>query len=148
MSDSSAVIVCPACGQKNKIDASETEKKPVCGKCHNPLPLGGPIEVSDDDFDQTVLKSTLPVLVDFWAPWCGPCRMVGPVVEQLAHEYAGRVIVAKVNTDNNRGIAGKFKIMGIPTLMLFKNGEIVERITGAVPKSNLDDVLRKHLQDA
>jgi len=145
---STSVIICPACGQKNKIDLSKTEKKPACGKCKAPLPVGGPVEVNDDDFEQTVTRSSIPVLVDFWAPWCGPCRMVGPIVEQLAHEFAGRVLVAKVNTDNNREIAGKYKIMGIPTLMLFKGGEVIERITGAVPKSHLEDVIRKHLQDA
>lgn len=148
MSDSDTVIICPACGQKNNVDLSKADKKPLCGKCKIALPIGGPVEVSDGDFDQTVLKSTLPVLVDFWAPWCGPCRMVGPIVEQLSHEYAGRVVVAKLNTDDNRGVAGKYKIMGIPTLMLFRNGEVVERITGAVPKSHLEDVLRKHLQDS
>ena len=110
--------------------------------------MAEPIHVTDAEFDNKVLKSPTTVIVDFWAPWCGPCRMVGPIVEQLSHEYTGRLVVAKVNTDNNRQTAGRYKIMGIPTLMIVKNGEIVERITGAVPKAQLDEVIRKHILDS
>lgn len=148
MSEGKTIIVCPACGQKNSVDVNLKDKKPICGKCKAPLPLPGPVEVSDEDFDRVVLKSDIPVLVDFWAPWCGPCRMVAPIVEQIAHEYAGRLMVAKVNTDNNRKTAGDYKIMGIPTLILFYKGKPVERITGAVPKEHLEGMIRKHLLDA
>ena len=106
------------------------------------------LNVNQENFEQEVLKSEIPVLVDFWAEWCGPCKMVAPIMEKIAQEYAGRLVVAKVNTDENRGVAGKFNIKGIPTLMLVKGGEVVERITGAVPKGHLDDVIRKHLQDS
>lgn len=148
MNEGKTIIICPACGQKNNVDVNIKDKKPICGKCKAPLPLPGPVEVNDDDFERIVLKSDIPVLVDFWAPWCGPCRMVGPIVEQIAHEYAGRLVVAKVNTDNNRKTAGDYKIMGIPTLILFNKGKVLERVTGAVPKEHLEGIIRKHLLDA
>lgn len=148
MSEKEIIIACPGCGTKNRIELDKAGQHPTCGKCSLPLPVGGPVEVTDTDFDAVVLRSALPTLVDFWAPWCGPCRMVGPIVEQLSHEYAGRIAVAKVNTDNNQELAARYKIQGIPTLMIFKDGQVVERITGAVPKQHLDDLLRKHMMDS
>ena len=148
MSEKDTIIACPACGSKNRVDLDKADKSPVCGSCKAALPVGGPVEVSDANFEEVVVRSGMPVLVDFWAPWCGPCRMVGPVVEELSREYAGRVVVAKVNTDDNRETAGKFQILSIPTLILFKNGEAVERITGAAPKAHLDEVIRKHIMDS
>ena len=96
-----------------------------------------PIEVSDAQFDNEILKAEKPVLVDFWAPWCGPCRMVGPVVEELAGEYQDRLKVAKVNTDDNQGHAARLGIQGIPTLIFFKDGREVDRVVGALPKGAL-----------
>lgn len=101
--------------------------------------------VSDRDFDTEVLKAAVPVLVDFWAPWCGPCRMVAPVVESLAGEYEGKLSVVKVNTDENPNTARQFHISGIPTLLLFKDGKVVDQIVGAVPKSQLQGMIDKHL---
>lgn len=98
---------------------------------------GGTFVVSDQDFDAKVLKSEQPVLVDFWAPWCGPCRAVAPIVEELATEYAGRVGFAKVNTDESQRTAMKFGIMAIPTLVLFRGGNEVARVTGVRPKADL-----------
>ena len=100
-------------------------------------------EISDTDFDAQVLKSQVPVLVDFWAEWCGPCRMVGPVVEEIAKEYDGKAVVGKVNVDNNPGISMKFGIRNIPALLFFKAGKLIEQVVGAVPKDQLITVIKK-----
>ncbi|MGB3402897.1 MAG: thioredoxin [Microcoleaceae cyanobacterium] len=101
--------------------------------------------VTDASFKDDVLESKIPVLVDFWAPWCGPCRMVGPVVEEIADQYEGKVKVVKVNTDENPQIAGQYGIRSIPTLMVFKDGQRVDMVVGAVPKTTLSNTLEKYL---
>jgi len=103
------------------------------------------LEITDANFEQLVLKSDKPVLVDFWAEWCGPCRMVGPVVDELAKEYEGKAVIGKVNVDTNPEISTKFGIRNIPALLFFKNGEVVDKQIGAVPKSTLADKLKKQL---
>jgi thioredoxin 1 len=95
------------------------------------------LEITDSNFDQLVIKSDKPVLVDFWAEWCGPCRMVGPIVEELSKDYDGKAVVGKVDVDSNPGISMKYGIRNIPTLLIFKGGEIVDKQVGAVPKSVL-----------
>jgi thioredoxin 1 len=102
-------------------------------------------QVTDSTFDQEVLESEVPVLVDFWAPWCGPCRMVAPVVEEIAAQYEGKIKVVKVNTDDNPSVASKYGIRSIPTLMIFKGGQRVDMVVGAVPKTTLSNTLEKHL---
>lgn len=101
--------------------------------------------VNDNDFENEVLKEPLPVLVDFWAPWCGPCKAVAPVVEDLAKEFDGRLKVVKLNTDENPKTAQAYTIRGIPSLYLFKSGQVVEQIVGAVPKSTLATAINKHV---
>ena len=101
--------------------------------------------VTDSSFDQEVLESELPVLVDFWAPWCGPCRMVAPVVQEIATQYSGQVKVVKVNTDENPNVASKYGIRSIPTLMIFKGGQRVDLVVGAVPKTTLANTLDKYV---
>lgn len=95
------------------------------------------IEITDQNFSETVSGSDKPVLVDFWAVWCGPCRMVGPIVEELAQEYEGKAVIGKLDVDSNPGISMEFGIRSIPTLLIFKNGKVVDKIVGAVPKSVL-----------
>ncbi|MGF1491167.1 MAG: thioredoxin [Microcoleaceae cyanobacterium] len=102
-------------------------------------------QVTDSTFQQEVLESELPVLVDFWAPWCGPCRMVAPVVEEIAEQYDGKVKVVKLNTDENAQVAQEYGIRSIPTLMIFKGGQRVDMVVGAVPKTTLANALEKHL---
>lgn len=103
-----------------------------------------PINISDEQFDSVTADST-PVLVDFWAPWCGPCRQIAPVLDELAKEYDGRAKVVKINIDEHNATAAKFGVRGIPTLMVFKNGEHLDTMVGGVPKSELVKVLDKHL---
>lgn len=102
-------------------------------------------QVTDSSFEQDVLKSDIPVLVDFWAPWCGPCRMVAPVVDEIAQQYDGKLKVVKVNTDENPAVASQYGIRSIPTLMIFKGGQRVDMVVGAVPKTTLSTTLEKYL---
>jgi len=107
---------------------------------------GNIVELTDANFDTEVLKSTQPVLVDFWAPWCGPCRMIAPAVEEIASEYQGKVRVGKLNTDQARQAAINYRIQSIPTLLLFKEGAVAEQLLGAVPKQQITAMLDRHVK--
>lgn len=104
-----------------------------------------PIEVNESNFEEEVLKSDIPVLVDFWAAWCGPCKMIAPVVEEVAQEYAGKLKVCKLDVDQNGALATQFGVMSIPTLLLFKDGQSVDRLVGYMPKAKLVEKLSPHL---
>jgi len=107
--------------------------------------MAEPLQVSDADFEQEILKSDIPALVDFWAAWCGPCRAIAPVVEELARDYAGKVKVAKMNVDENAKTPARYGIRAIPTLIVFQGGQVVEQITGAVSRSIIENAFKKAL---
>lgn len=118
----------------------------VTEKNHKPKNINKmALEITDANFEELVLKSDKPVLVDFWAEWCGPCRMVGPVVEELSADYAGKAVVGKVNVDNNSAISAKYGIRNIPTILFFKNGEVVEKHVGVAAKNVLAGKLDAHM---
>ena len=101
--------------------------------------------LTDTNFDQSVIRASQPVLVDFWAEWCGPCKRLGPTIDELATDYDGKVVIGKLNVDDNPGVAGRYSIRGIPTLLLFKGGQIVEQVVGLADKAHLKGILDKHV---
>ena len=134
------VIQCPSCGAKNRVPQEKIAAglEPVCGRCKTSLIVGQkPLTITDATFTAEVEQSPLPVLLDLWAPWCGPCRMIAPVVDQLAAEMAGRVRVAKLNVDENPQTAARFNIQGSPALLVLKSGRETDRIVGVQPKAEI-----------
>lgn len=132
------LITCPSCGTKNRLPALQAGRKAICGKCKAPLPdAAGPIEVTDTTFATEVERSATPVLLDLWADWCGPCHMLAPTIDQLSSEMHGRVKVAKLNIDENPGVANRFGVRSIPTLLVLKGGREVDRLVGVQPKQEI-----------
>jgi thioredoxin 2 len=129
-----SVVTCPRCGTKNRVPPARAGKV-RCAKCHADLPWL--VDADDASFDSVVTDATLPVLVDVWAPWCGPCRQITPVVEQLSRDLAGRLKVAKVNADIAPGVSQRHGISGIPTLLLYRDGREADRMVGAAPAAQL-----------
>ena len=125
-------IVCPHCGATNRIPAARVQDKPHCGKCKNTLFTGHPIELNDRNFTKVISKSDIPVLVDFWAEWCGPCKMMAPAFSEASAQLEPRAILAKLNTEVAQQTAAQFGIRSIPSLILFKNGKEVARQAGAM----------------
>jgi thioredoxin 2 len=136
------LITCPHCGRKNRVPAAAAGT-PRCGNCHQPLPWI--VNAGDDSFGEVAEKSAVPVLVDLWAPWCGPCRMVSPALAQLATERAGRLKLVKVNVDDSPRLQQRFGIQSIPTLMVLRGGEVIARQVGAAPADALRSWLERSL---
>ena len=138
-------LKCPKCGTINRVSKSKTQAGLIakCGKCKEALKMAkGTIEITDATFEEEVEKSTIPVLMDCWAPWCGPCRMLTPIIEELAEEMAETVKIGKLNVDDNPKTAAKFGIMSIPTMLIFKDGEVVDKMVGVQPKANIEKRLK------
>lgn len=147
------IVVCTKCGAKNRVNEhAAAQRQPVCGKCGSPLPAATganstPQVVTDDSFSRDVVEasSARPVLVDAWADWCGPCRIIAPVLDELAAESNGRYTIAKLNVDENPRTAAQFSIRSIPTLLIFKNGKLVDQIVGVQPKQAIAARLAAHV---
>jgi thioredoxin 2 len=136
---------CAACGAQNRIPRRRLGDDPVCGRCKDKVFPRGPVVVTDDRYRSEVEDCPLPVLVDFWAPWCGPCRQVGPVLEKVAAERAGKLKVAKINVDENPRAAARFGVRSIPTLVLLRGPLHLDQISGALPKDALDSWLERYV---
>lgn len=136
-------IRCQFCETWNRVDAARAADRPKCGKCGKPMLLDRPMHLDDDTFSRTIAESDIPVLVDFYADWCGPCKMMAPYVDELARERQGTALIAKLDTDRAQRTAMQFNIRGIPTTIVFKGGKEVARQTGAVPKQALAALLGK-----
>ncbi len=134
---------CQFCETWNRIDAARAADRPKCGKCQRPILIDRPVPLDDDTFARVVESSEVPVFVDFYADWCGPCKMMAPSVDQLAAKYQGRALVAKLNTDLAQQTTQRFQIRGIPTSIVFSGGREVARQTGAVPLQGLEALLRQ-----
>jgi len=137
------VVRCENCGRRNRVPAAATGT-PRCGNCHQPLPWI--VDAGDDDFAEVAERASVPVLVDLWAPWCGPCRMVSPALAQLAGEMAGRVKLVKVNVDEAPKLQQRFGVQAIPTLMVLRKGQVIARQAGAAPAPALRAWLEQALQ--
>jgi len=138
------LLKCRNCGTKNRVQLDKLPSMPLCGKCSAKLVVPDrPVEIlSEQDMAAEVLEETIPTAVDFWAPWCGPCRMMGPLLDEIAGIYAGRVKISKVNSDENPTLAARYSIQGIPTLILFRDGKEIDRLIGAAPRDRVLKFLR------
>lgn len=131
---SGVTLRCGFCLALNSVDLERASDRPVCGECSKPMLLDRPVKVSQEDFERTVLHAQVPVLVDFYADWCAPCKMVAPLLDEIAHQKIGKILVTKVDTDHAPDIAMKYEIRSIPTLIMFQNGEEIERSLGFEPE--------------
>ena len=136
----SATLACQFCGTLNKLELSRHDQRPKCAECGKPFLLDRPVKVEEAHFDATVLKSDVPVLVDFYADWCGPCRMMAPILDEIARDNAGRLIVAKVDTDRSPQVSMRYGVRSIPYFARFEKGQLVKHAVGAVGREGLKDL--------
>jgi thioredoxin 2 len=150
MADPDLIRRCQRCGTANRVPADKAHRRARCGRCGTPLETGPtrPLSATEGSFDTDVLRSPLPVLVDCWAAWCGPCRALEPVIEALAERYAGRVRVVKVDVDDSPGIASRYGVQGIPALLFFSDGRLVDRMVGLQPRQAIEERLEQVLAGA
>jgi len=137
-----ATVACPFCQTLNRVDLTRLERHPKCGNCGKPILLDRPIAISDASFDKVTTDTTVPVVVDFYADWCGPCKIMAPLLDDVAHRRAGEMLVVKLDTDKNPITGQRFGIKGIPTLIAFRKGQEVGRRVGAVPPAELEAFLQ------
>jgi thioredoxin 2 len=137
----SIILTCPNCQAKNRVPAARLDQGPRCGSCQQALRPSEPVEVDDATLKGLIGEATVPILADFWAPWCGPCRMVAPVLHKLAERYGGQALFVKVNTDENQAAGARHEISGIPALLLFSKGREVQRLVGAHPAPAIERLL-------
>jgi thioredoxin 2 len=138
----SATVACPFCETLNRVDLGRIDDRPKCGQCARPILLDRPIRLSDNDFERVVQDADVPVLVDFYADWCAPCKVMAPLLDDIARTRAGDVLVGKLDTDRNPTMSVRFAVRGIPTLILFRDGREAGRLVGAQSRSRLDELLR------
>jgi len=136
---------CPACQSFNRVDLARAQSGPKCGKCGNPLPLGSAVPLAEADFERVIADAEVPVLVDFYADWCGPCKIMAPVLDELARAHAQEVLVAKLDADRSPNLSARFGIRGIPTLIAFRSGREVAREVGAQPRPRLEAMVNTAL---
>jgi thioredoxin 2 len=140
------VAACNNCGTKNRIPADKQHLGPKCGKCKTTISLSTaavPVELDDSTFTGFISRAAKPVMIDFFSPTCGPCRMLAPVIDTMARKFYGRVIIAKLDTSRNQMTAAQYRIKGVPTLLFFKNGKLVDQVTGALPEQDLARLLER-----
>ena len=137
-----ATLRCPFCLKLNRVAVNRADDRPKCGSCGRPLLLDRPFKLQGEDLDRLISDAEVDVLVDFYADWCGPCKIMAPLLDEFARQHAGQLLVAKLDTDLNPEISRRFGIRGIPTLILFRDGEERERKTGAVPQRQLEEMIR------
>jgi thioredoxin 2 len=138
-------VVCPHCKSVNNIPQKESYKKANCGKCKSSLLETKPIELTETNFDEVIVNSDIPVIVDFWAPWCGPCKMMGPNFEKSASKFPLKALYVKVNTENEQTLGARFGIRSIPTIIIFKNDKEVHRVSGALDEVNLNNLVSQFI---